>query len=436
MYEENVILDLENKILKFSEEYFNIKNKNQTFVPFISPIPVSGKIIDFDDLKHTILSCLDMWYTSGNFTNKFEKLISDKLGMRHSLFVNSGSSANLLAITALKIHYNLDDGDEIITSAVGFPTTINPILQNNLKPILIDADENTLNINTEKIEKYINKKTKGIVLAHTLGNPFDVDKILYLCEKYNLFLMEDNCDAFGSRYSGKLTGTFGDVSTLSFYPAHHITTGEGGAVVTSNTKLKKIMESLRDWGRDCYCPPGEDNTCKKRFEWQLGDLPKGYDHKYIYSHIGYNLKASDMQAALGYSQINKLDGFVKTRKENYKFLLESFQKFESFQLISKQDNSDPSWFGFPLIIKKNNNFTRHNLLTFYQERKIGTRLLFGGNLQKQPAYKNINFTTSDLDVSNNILENAFWIGVYPGLNQEMLNFVVDSTREFLNNYEN
>ena len=427
---------IENKIIELSEEYFLSKNKDNTFIPHLSPVPVSGKVIDVEDLKQTILACLDMWYTSGNFTDEFEKLIAKKLGQRHCLFVNSGSSANLLALTALKIHYNLNDGDEIITSAVGFPTTINPILQNNLQPVLIDAEEKTLNIDVNKIEKFINDKTKGIVLAHTLGNPFDLDGILKICDKYNLFLMEDNCDAFGSMYKNKLTGTFGDISTLSFYPAHHITTGEGGAVITNKPKLKKIMESLRDWGRDCYCAPGKDNTCKKRYDWQLGDLPKGYDHKYIYSHIGYNLKASDMQAALGYSQITKLDDFISKRKNNFEFLFNAFKELQEFQLIEKQEDSDPSWFGFPVIIKPNQKFSRNELLTFYEERKIGTRLLFGGNIQKQPAYKDINFITSELNVADNILENCFWLGVYPGLNKEMLEFIVSSTKEFTKNYEN
>ncbi|MDC3231279.1 lipopolysaccharide biosynthesis protein RfbH [Acidimicrobiia bacterium] len=427
---------IEKKILELSKQYFQIKFSNTDFIPFISQVPVSGKVLSYEDLKYTILSTLDMWYTSGEYTKKFEKEISKKLGARHCLFVNSGSSANLLAITALKEYYRLDDGDEIITSAVGFPTTINPIIQNNLIPVLIDAEEETLNINTDLIESHISDKTKGIVIAHTLGNPFDLEKIIDLCKKYDLFLMEDNCDAFGSKFNQKFTGTFGDVSTLSFYPAHHITTGEGGAVITDNTKLKKIMESIRDWGRDCYCPPGKDNTCKKRYEWQLGELPKGYDHKYIYSHIGYNLKASDMQAALGFSQINKLDEFIKIRKRNYQYLYNSFKSFKEFKLISNQVNSEPSWFGFPVILKNNKNFTRNDLLKFYEERNIGTRLLFGGNLKRQPAYSNLNFKSSTLSVADNIIENCFWLGVYPGLELDMLKFVVDSTKEFLDSYEN
>jgi len=427
---------IEKKILKLSEQYFQKKFSNTDFIPFISQVPVSGKVLSYEDLKYTILSTLDMWYTSGEYTKKFEKEISKKLGVRHCLFVNSGSSANLLAITALKEYYKLDEGDEIITSAVGFPTTINPIIQNNLMPVLIDAEEDTLNINTDLIESYIGDKTKGIVIAHTLGNPFHLEKIIELCKKYDLFLMEDNCDAFGSKFNQKFTGTFGDISTLSFYPAHHITTGEGGAVITNNTKLKKIMESIRDWGRDCYCAPGKDNTCKKRYEWQLGELPKGYDHKYIYSHIGYNLKASDMQAALGFSQINKLDEFIKIRQRNYQYLYDSFKRFKEFKLISNQIKSEPSWFGFPVILKNNKNFTRNDLLKFYEERNIGTRLLFGGNLKRQPAYSNLNFKSSTLSVADNIIENCFWLGVYPGLDLDMLKFVVDSTKEFLDSFDN
>ena len=310
---ENIDNDLNKIISDISVEKLSTPN----FVPGISPIPVTGKVIDKSDLLNLVDSSLDAWFTSGRYTEEFEKKLSKFLGIRHCLFVNSGSSANLLAITALKIFNELKDGDEIITSAVGFPTTINPIIQNNLVPVLIDAEINTYNINVDLIEKSITKKTKGIVIAHTLGNPFELEKINELCEKYNLFLMEDNCDSFGSTYDNQYTGTFGDISTLSFYPAHHITTGEGGAVLTNKPKLKKILESLRDWGRDCYCPPGHDNTCKKRYDWQLGGLPHGYDHKYIYSNIGYNLKSSDMQAALGCSQIDKLPEFITKRKENF-----------------------------------------------------------------------------------------------------------------------
>lgn len=425
---ENINGDFKKLLDEISDE----KLKEVNFVPGISPIPVSGKVIDKNDLAYLVDSSLDAWFTSGRYTDEFEKSISKFLGTRHCLFVNSGSSANLLAVTALKEFYNLEDGDEIITSAVGFPTTVNPIIQNNLVPVLIDAEMDTYNIDVSLIEKSINDRTKGIVIAHTLGNPFELEIIMSLCEKYDLFLMEDNCDSFGSTYDGQLTGTFGDISTLSFYPAHHITTGEGGAVITNKPKLKKILESLRDWGRDCYCPPGEDNTCKKRYEWQLGDLPYGYDHKYIYSNIGYNLKSSDMQAALGFSQIKKLPEFINKRKENFNFLYKKFSELDDFILPKKSDKSDPSWFGFPLTISEKSKINRVDLLKFYEERRIGTRLLFGGNLSLQPAYQNTKFNIpGPLTKSEHIMNNTFWLGVYPGLNEEMLSYVFDSTKEFI-----
>ena len=425
---ENINGDFKKLLDEISDE----KLKEVNFVPGISPIPVSGKVIDKNDLAYLVDSSLDAWFTSGRYTDEFEKSISKFLGTRHCLFVNSGSSANLLAVTALKEFYNLEDGDEIITSAVGFPTTVNPIIQNNLVPVLIDAEMDTYNIDVSLIEKSINDRTKGIVIAHTLGNPFELEIIMSLCEKYDLFLMEDNCDSFGSTYDGQLTGTFGDISTLSFYPAHHITTGEGGAVITNKPKLKKILESLRDWGRDCYCPPGEDNTCKKRYEWQLGDLPYGYDHKYIYSNIGYNLKSSDMQAALGFSQIKKLPEFINKRKENFNFLYKKFSELDDFILPKKSDKSDPSWFGFPLTISEKSKINRVDLLKFYEERRIGTRLLFGGNLSLQPAYQNTKFNIpGPLTKSEHIMNNTFWLGVYPGLNEEMLSYVFESTKEFI-----
>lgn len=426
---------LENIDEKLKELLLEVTQKKidpPPFVPGISHIPVTGKVIDNTDLLNLVDSSLDAWFTSGRFTDEFEKKVSEFLGMRHCLFVNSGSSANLLAMSALKIFYELKDGDEIITSAVGFPTTVNPIIQNNLIPVLIDAEEGTYNINVELIEGAITSKTKGIVIAHTLGNPFDLEKIIKICEKYNLFLMEDNCDSFGSKYAGQYTGTFGDISTLSFYPAHHITTGEGGAVLTNKPKLKKILESLRDWGRDCYCPPGKDNTCKKRYDWQLGGLPHGYDHKYIYSNIGYNLKSSDMQAALGCSQIEKLPDFIKKRKENFSYLYEGFSSFDDFILPIRSKDADPSWFGFPLSLKEESNLKRLELLKFYDERNIGTRLLFGGNLTLQPAYLNTKFRIpNQLTISDFVLENTFWLGVYPGLTNDMLDYVIKTTSEFI-----
>ena len=316
--EKNKIL---NSILELSEKFYDVNFNNSSFVPGISKIPVTGKVVDSEDLKSLILSCLDMWFTAGEFTNKFEKKLSDFFRIRHSMMVNSGSSANLLAISAVKELYNVQDGDDVLTAAVNFPTTLNPIIQNNLNPVLIDVDKSTYNVSFDEIVKNYTPKVKGIILAHTLGNPFPVEEISKFCKEKDIFLIEDTCDAFGSKYNNKFVGTFGDAATLSFYPAHHITTGEGGAILTNKPKLKKIIESLRDWGRDCYCLPGEDNTCKKRFDWQLGGLPHGYDHKYIYSRIGYNLKSTEMQAALGLSQIEKIDEFIQSRKENFEYLL-------------------------------------------------------------------------------------------------------------------
>lgn len=419
------------KILILADEYF-AESQNNKFVPIISPIPVTGKVLDKNDLRNLIESSLDMWLTSGDFTEVFEKKISKFLGIRHCLFVNSGSSANLLALSSLKVFYNLSEGDEVITSAVNFPTTVNPIIQNGLKPVFVDAEPKTYNIDANLIEKSITSKTKGIVLAHTLGNPFDISKIKSLCKKYNLFLMEDMCDALGSKYDGKYVGSFGDVATLSFYPAHHITTGEGGAVLTNNTKLKKIIESLRDWGRDCYCPPGKDNTCKKRFDWQLGGLPHGYDHKYIYSHIGYNLKATDMQAAIGVSQLDKLDLFIEKRKQNFEYLYENLKNIEYFNLPQSDERADVSWFGFPITINETAKFNRAELMNKFSENNIGTRFLFGGNILLQPAYESLKLgNPEDFPVANNVVNNTFWIGVYPGLTKEMLDFVIQTIYEYI-----
>jgi len=431
--EEN-LSKLENEILELSKNYFDEVNKNNSFVPFISKVPVAGRVLDNEDQEILIKSSLEMWLTAGRFTEEFEKKLREFTGIRHALFVNSGSSANLLAISALKIFYNLNDGDEVITSAVNFPTTLNPIIQNNLTPVLVDAERGSFNIDADQIEKKITSKTKGIVLAHTLGNPFNLNKIKEICEEYNLFLMEDMCDAFGSTYDGKMVGQFGDVSTLSFYPAHHITTGEGGAVLTNKPKLKKIIESLRDWGRDCYCPPGQDNTCKKRYDWQLGGLPHGYDHKYIYSHVGYNLKSTDMQAALGVSQLKKLPGFIKSRIQNFNYLYEAFSQFEDFELPVWEDKSQPSWFGFPISVKSSAKFSRNDLVKYYDENNIGTRLLFAGNIVLQPAYIDLNMgKPEEFPVANSVVENTFWLGVYPGLTTEHLDFVIKITREFISN---
>ena len=424
--------NLSDEIIKLSNQYFQENFKSDIFVAYISQIPVSGKVLDEKDLEYLIKSSLDLWLTGGEFTNTFEKNLRKKTNHRHAIFVNSGSSANLLALSAIKIFYELEDGDEVITSAVNFPTTLNPIIQNNLKPVLVDAEIGTYNIDTRLIEKNITEKTKGIVLAHTLGNPFDLNEVEKICKKYDLFLMEDMCDAFGSKFNGDLVGSLGDVATLSFYPAHHITTGEGGAVLTNNPKLKKIIESLRDWGRDCYCEPGKDNTCKKRYDWQLGNLPKGYDHKYIYSHVGYNLKATDMQAAIGISQLEKVDSFIQKRKENFSYLYEKFKEFEMFDLPVWNELSEPSWFGFPLSLNSKAKFKREDLLRFYEERKIGTRLLFAGNITKQPAYLNVDIKSEEsLPVADYVMENTFWLGVYPGLSENMLEFIFNETKNFV-----
>jgi len=431
--EEN-LSKLENEILELSKNYFDEVNKNNSFVPFISKVPVAGRVLDNEDQEILIKSSLEMWLTAGRFTEEFEKKLREFTGIRHALFVNSGSSANLLAISALKIFYNLNDGDEVITSAVNFPTTLNPIIQNNLTPVLVDAERGSFNIDPDQIEKKITSKTKGIVLAHTLGNPFNLNKIKEICEEYNLFLMEDMCDAFGSTYDGKMVGQFGDVSTLSFYPAHHITTGEGGAVLTNKPKLKKIIESLRDWGRDCYCPPGQDNTCKKRYDWQLGGLPHGYDHKYIYSHVGYNLKSTDMQAALGVSQLKKLPRFIESRKKNFNYLFKAFSEFDDFELPIWEEKSEPSWFGFPISVKNSAKFSRNDLVKYYDENNIGTRLLFAGNIVLQPAYIDLDMgKPEEFPVANSVVENTFWLGVYPGLTSEHLDFVIKITREFISN---
>ena len=380
---------------------------------------------------------LDGWLTTGRFNDDFQKKLSNFLGVKYLLTTNSGSSANLLAFTALTSPKLKDraikKGDEVITVAAGFPTTVNPIIQFGAIPVFIDVDLLTHNIDVDKIEPAINEKTKAIVIAHSLGNPFNLQKVVDLCKKYKLWLIEDNCDALGSKYNGQYTGTFGDIGTLSFYPAHHITMGEGGAVFTNQHELKKIIESYRDWGRDCYCEPGKDNTCGKRFDWQLGDLPHGYDHKYTYSHIGFNLKITDMQAACGLAQLNKLDFFIQKRIDNFNYLLNRLQSCKDFiDLPVATENSEPSWFGFPITMKENSPVRRLDLIEFLTQKNIGTRLLFAGNLTKQPSMKDIKFKIFDnLNNTDRIMNHTFWIGVYPGLTEEMLSYVADNIEQFL-----
>ena len=419
-------------VRQFAEE----KLQTPTFVPGESVIPVSGKVLDPEDFVALVDASLDGWLTAGRFHTDFERALAKYVGSRSALFVNSGSSANLVALSGLtspKLGKRaLKPGDEVLTVAAGFPTTVNPIIQNGLRPVLVDVELGTYDAMAHMLREAVTNKTKAIMMAHTLGNPFDLDTVRELCEQHGLWLIEDSCDALGSTYDGKRTGSFGDTATLSFYPAHHITTGEGGAVLVKSPLVRKQVESFRDWGRDCYCETGHDDTCHKRFEWQLGDLPAGYDHKYIYSHIGYNLKATDMQAALGLSQLNKVDRFVQARKDNFNYLFAALKDVEGLILPMATPKSDPSWFGFPLTIDSSHPANREELLRFLDSRKIGTRLLFAGNLTKQPAYRNVDFKiVGDLTNTDIVMTRTFWVGTYPGLTNAMLDFIAESIKEFM-----
>jgi CDP-6-deoxy-D-xylo-4-hexulose-3-dehydrase len=430
------ILEIKNKILDLVNNYSNINFKEKEFIPGVSEVPVSGKVIGTLELQNMVEASLDGWLTTGRFNNEFEKRLSKILGIKCLLTVNSGSSANLIAFSTLtspKLKERaILKGDEVISVAAGFPTTVNPIIQFGAIPVFIDVKIPTYNIDENLVEAAITNKTKAVMLAHTLGNPFNVRKIKEICEKYNLWLIEDSCDALGSKFNNQNVGTFGDLATLSFYPAHHITMGEGGAVFTNSKKLERIAESFRDWGRDCYCEPGKDNTCNKRFGWKLGDLPFGYDHKYTYSHLGYNMKITDMQAACGLAQLDRLDHFIIKRKENFKFLYKNLKGLEEFLMLPEPEkNSDPSWFGFPISLKKINKFNRNDLIKYLNDNKIGTRLLFSGNLTKQPYMKDINFKINgELKNTDFIMENTFWIGLYPGLTQEHLAYTVSKIDNF------
>tara|TARA_A100001015_G_scaffold225894_1_gene255084 strand:+ start:3130 stop:4449 length:1320 start_codon:yes stop_codon:yes gene_type:complete len=432
--------DLRNKILDLTEEYFKEAHKRKPFSPGEDYINYSGRVFDHNEGISLINSSLDFWLTSGHYCNEFQKKFSNYLGVRNSLLTNSGSSANLLALSALTSDKlgkkKIEEGSEIITVAAGFPTTVNPIYQNNLIPVFLDVDENTGNINPAILEDALTKKTRGIMLAHTLGNPFDLDSVCDFVEHNDLWLIEDNCDALGSKWDGKHTGTFGDISTQSFYPPHHLTMGEGGTVNTNSPKLKKIIESFRDWGRDCWCESGVDDTCGKRFNWELGQLPKGYDHKYIYSHIGYNLKVTDLQAAVGVAQIDKIDAFIKARKENHAFFQENLRKYDEYlKLPEKYKKADPSWFGFIINIKPEAPFQRNELVNFLEENKVATRMLFAGNLTKQPAYINKKHKIiGELEKTDELMKNAFWIGVYPGINDEMRNYVLEVFDQFFKRF--
>lgn len=428
-------INIKNKILELVKKYYNVSYKK---LP-CDKVPVSGKVYDDKELKNLVEASLDGWWTEGKVTNKFEKKFCKFLGVKHTIVVNSGSSANLLALKTLTSQKlgekRLKDGDEVITVAAGFPTTINPIIQCNCIPVFCDVNLSTYNVDIEQLKKAVSKKTKAILLAHTLGNPFNVEEVIKLCKKYNLWLIEDNCDSLGSRYNNQLTGTFGDLSTHSFYPAHHITMGEGGAVCTNNNELAKIARSIRDWGRDCWCQTGQDNSCRKRFEWKLGELPYGYDHKYIYSEIGYNLKNTDLNVAIGLAQMEKLNSFIEIRKRNFALLKNKLSKFQNYFILPEAtENSDPSWFGFPITLKDNCPFTRKDILKYLNENNIGTRLLFGGNITKQPYFieNKIKYRiVCNLKNTDLIMNNTFWIGVYPGITEEKINYIMSIFDKFI-----
>ena len=435
--ENSKSLALRQQISELVEDYASITLAPQPFLPGASMVPPSGKLLDASELKLMVDASLDGWLTTGRFNAEFEKKLAAFIGVKHLITVNSGSSANLVAFSTLTSpklgERAIQKGDEVIGVAAGFPTTVNPIIQFGAVPVFVDVDPLTHNIDASKIESAITPKTKAIMLAHSLGNPFNLDVVTQLCKKYKLWLVEDCCDALGSTYRGQMVGTFGDIATLSFYPAHHITMGEGGAVFTNHDELKVIAESFRDWGRDCYCPPGKDNTCGKRFCWKLGDLPEGYDHKYTYSHLGYNLKITDMQAACGLAQLQKAPQFIQARKDNFVFLKERLKSCEEFlHLPQTTEHSDPSWFGFPITLKENCPVSRLDLLTYLDQNKVGTRLLFAGNLTRQPYMQGAVYRVSgDLKNTDNVMNNTFWIGVQPALTKPMLEFAASKIESFL-----
>jgi CDP-6-deoxy-D-xylo-4-hexulose-3-dehydrase len=429
--------EIREQILALVDRYAELAFVPKTFERGTSVVPPSGKVIGAAELKNMVEASLDGWLTTGRFNDAFEQRLADFLGVKFVLTTNSGSSANLLAFSALTSH-KLGDraikpGDEVIGVAAGFPTTVNPILQFGAVPVFVDVDIPTYNVDVNKLEAAISPRTKAIMLAHTLGNPYNLAEVTRIAKKHNLWLIEDCCDALGSTYGGKLVGTFGDIGTLSFYPAHHITMGEGGAVFTNSDELKRIVESFRDWGRDCYCAPGKDNTCTKRFCWKLGDLPQGYDHKYTYSHLGYNLKISDMQAACALAQMDRLDHFIQARKDNFALLKNRLKACEEFLILPEATpNADPSWFGFPITLRDDAPVTRVDLLNYLDQNKVGTRLLFAGNLTRQPYMIGRNFRISGgLTKTDTVMHNTFWIGVYPGLSEEMLDFAAEKVETFL-----
>jgi CDP-6-deoxy-D-xylo-4-hexulose-3-dehydrase len=426
--------DLRERILELVGEYHAEAFAPREFVPGVSTVPVAGRVFDSEELRSLVDASLDFWLTTGRFAEKFERDFARWIGVRECILVNSGSSANLVALSALTSpklgDRRLAPGDEVITVAAGFPTTVNPIFQNNLVPVFVDVTAPTYNVDITQLEEALSSRTKAIILAHTLGNPFDLGAVTEFAKKHDLWLIEDCCDAAGSTYRGQRVGTFGAFATVSFYPAHHITMGEGGAVLTEKPMLRTLAESFRDWGRDCWCQPGCDNTCGKRFDWQLGELPHGFDHKYTYSHVGYNLKATDMQAAVGVAQLKKIDGFVETRRRNFAALRAGLQDLEEFFLLPEATVcSEPSWFGFPIAVRESAPFTRNQVTRYLEDRKIATRLLFGGNLTRQPAYQGREYrVVGDLRNADFVMERVFWIGVYPGIGPSAIEYVLETLR--------
>ena len=424
------------EILKLVRKYGEEKYQEKPFIPGETVVPVNGKVMSPLDLEYLVNASLDGWLTSGRFNAEFQAKLAKFLGVKHVLTVNSGSSANLVAFSTLTSptlgSRAIRPGDEVITVAAGFPTTVNPIIQQGAVPVFVDVDPNTYNINVDHLSAALSEKTKAVMIAHTLGNPFDCAAVKRFCDENELWLVEDCCDALGAQYSGQNVGTFGHISTLSFYPAHHITMGEGGAVFTNNDTLKVIAESFRDWGRDCYCEPGEDNTCGKRYDQQLGDLPHGYDHKFTYGHVGFNLKISDMQAAVGCAQLQRLDQFIQKRIHNFNYLHERLSHYSDyFRVAEPTPHSTPSWFGFPITLRPSSEYNRRDLLKHLDAAKIGTRLLFGGNIIRQPYMKHQKYrVASDLSITDDIMNNTCWIGCYHGLDEVHLNYIISSIESF------
>ncbi|KXS43213.1 MAG: CDP-6-deoxy-D-xylo-4-hexulose-3-dehydrase [Candidatus Frackibacter sp. T328-2] len=426
-------------IFKKIKELHELKEESkENFQPGEDVIPFARRIYDEKEMMSLVDSALDFWLTAGRYAEEFEEKFADYFGLKSCALVNSGSSANLIALTAFTSpklgDKRLKPGDEVVTVAAGFPTTVNPIIQNGLIPVFVDVDLGTYNVNIEQLRQAISPKTKAIMLAHTLGNPFNLEAVMEIAKEHDLYVIEDCCDAVGSTYNDELVGTFGDAATVSFYPAHHMTMGEGGAVLVDSTKLERMVRSFRDWGRDCYCEPGQDNTCGYRFERQMGTLPYGYDHKYIYSHIGYNLKVLDLQPAIGVEQLKKLPSFIKKRKENFKALKEGLKEYEDYLILPEATkNSDPSWFGFPITVREDSGINRADLVNHLEENKIMTRMLFAGNITRQPAYQNVKYrVVGDLENTDYIMNNTFFIGVYPGIDQEKRDYILQVFADYFN----